>query len=233
MAAPVVFALALVGALLVGAGFVFGSRRVRLREQELQTALDQQGEQLTLLGHELLRHSARDPATGLHTQQYFQDFLEREWRRASREHRSVTVFMVEIDHFREFHDRQGKAQADACLQTIAGVLEPILHRPGDLIARYGGAGKFGVVLGNTDQKGAMILAERLRLAVENLKMPNPASPAARFTTATIGVAVMTPDVQGAWQDIELIAAAERALGQAREAGRNSVGLGTQDADAGA
>ena len=156
------FALALVGALLVGAGFMFGSRRVRMREEELQTALDEQGQQLTLLEHELLRHSAKDPMTGLHTQQYFQDFLEREWRRASRERHSVTVIMVEIDHFRGFTDRQGKPQGDACLKAVADVLAPILHRPGDLIARYGGAGKFGVVLGHTDLKGAQLLAERLR-----------------------------------------------------------------------
>jgi two-component system chemotaxis family response regulator WspR len=91
----VVFALA-----LVGAGFIFGSRRVRLREDELQMELDEQGQQLTLIEQELLRHSARDPVTGLHTQQFFQDFLEREWRRASREGQSVTVIMVEVDPFR-------------------------------------------------------------------------------------------------------------------------------------
>ena len=221
-----VFALALAGALLLGAGYLLGSRRAHLREEELQTALDERRHQLTLVEHELLRHPSRDPVTGLHTQQYFQDFLEREWRRASRERQSVTVIMVEIDHFREFNDRHGKPQGDAILKEVAGVMAPILHRPGDLLARYGGTGKFGVVLGNTDQNGAMILAERLRLAVENLKTPNPASPTTRFVSATIGVAATTPDREGAWQDIELIASAERALGQAREAGRNTVVLDT-------
>ena len=71
---------------------------------------------------------------------------------------------------------------------------------------------------------AMVLAERLRMAVEALRKPNPAAPASQILTASIGVAAITPDRDGAWQEIELIAAAERALAQAREAGRNTVML---------
>jgi PleD family two-component response regulator len=74
----------------------------------------------------------------------------------------------------------------------------------------------------------MLLAERLRAAVENMKLPNPASSTGPFATASLGVAVAMPDRQGAWQDIELIASAERALAQAREAGRNTVALDTHD-----
>ena len=136
--------------------------------------------------------------------------------------------MIEVDHFRAFNDRQGKTEGDACLKEVAAVLKPMIHRPGDVIARYGGAGKFGVVLGGTDGTGAMVLAERLRLAVETLKKPNPASPTTPLLTASLGVASALPDREGAWQDIELIASAERALAQAREAGRNTVTLDTHD-----
>ena len=221
------FALALLGALLVGAGFVLGSRRARSREGELELTLDEQTHKLTLVEQELLHKAAIDPVTGLHTQQYFQEFLEREWRRASRERRSVAVIMVEVDHFRAFNDRQGKSAGDLCLRSVADVMRPVIHRPGDVIARYGGAGKFGIVLGGTDAKGAVLLAERLRVAVESMKRPNPASPSAAFVTASLGVAAATPDRDGAWQDIELIASAERALALAREAGRNTVTLDTQ------
>lgn len=228
MAPTVAYALALLAALLAGAGYLLGSRRARSREDELKTTLDERTEKLTLVEHELLRHSAIDPATGLHTQQYFQEFLEGEWRRASRERQMVAVIMIEVDHFRAFNERQGKTEGDACLKAVADALKPMFHRPGDVIARYGGAGKFGIVLGATDAKGAMVLAERLRLAVENMKTPNPASPSLPFLTASVGVAAATPDREGAWQDIELIAAAERALAHAREAGRNTVVLDTHD-----
>ena len=223
------YALAFVAVLLIGAGYLLGSRRARSREDALKTTLDEQTEKLSLVEHELLRQSAIDPVTGLHTQQYFQEFLEREWRRASRERKSVAVIMIEVDHFRAFNERQGKPEGDACLKSVAAALKPMVHRPGDVIARYGGSGKFGIVLGGTDAKGASALAEYLRTAVEQMQRPNPASPTSSILTASFGVAAATPDREGAWQDIELIAAAERALAQAREAGRNTVILDTHEA----
>ena len=221
------YVLALLAVLLVGAGYLLGSRRGRSREQALQTTLDERTEKLTLVEHELLRHSAIDPVTGLHTQQYFQEFLEREWRRAARERQFVSIIMVEVDHFRAFNERQGKPEGDACLKDVAETLKPMVHRACDVIARYGGAGKFGIVLGGTDSRGAMFIAERLRAAVEAMQKPNPASPTLPFLTATLGVATVKPDRDAAWQDIQLIASAERALAQAREAGRNTVILDTQ------
>lgn len=221
------YVLALLAVLLVGAGYLLGSRRGRSREAALTTTLDERTEKLTLVEHELLRHSAIDPVTGLHTQQYFQEFLEREWRRASRERQFVSVIMVEVDHFRAFNERQGKPEGDACLKNVADTLKPMIHRACDVIARYGGSGKFGVVLGGTDSRGAMFIAERLRAAVEAMKKPNPASPTIPFLTASLGVATIKPERDDAWQDIQLIASAERALAQAREAGRNTVILDTQ------
>ena len=223
------YGLLLLSALLVGAGYFLGSRRARRREGVLKTALDQRTEKLTLVEHELLRQADMDPVTGLHTQQYFQEFLENEWRRASRLRLCVALIMIEVDHFRALNDRQGTTEGDASLKAVADAMKPIIHRPSDAIARYGGAGKFGIVLGGTDGKGAMVLAERLRVAIEALKRPNPASPAGRFLTASFGVAAALPDREGAWQDIELIAAAERALAEAHESGRNTVALDTQSA----
>lgn len=219
------YAFAVLGLLLLGGGYMLGTRRGRSRELLLLTAIDERDQKLTLVEHELLRHTAIDPVTGVNTQQHFQEFLEREWRRASRERQFVSLIMIEIDHFRAFAERQGKAEADTCLKSVATVLKPHIHRPGDVLARYGGSGKFGVVLGATEAKGAMLLAERLRTAVESMKARNPASPT-QLLTVTVGVAAAMPDREGTWQEIELIAAAERALAQAREAGRNSVALDT-------
>ena len=137
-----------------------------------------------------------------------------------------------MPHFRAYNERLGKPEADATLKAVAGVLKPLIHRAGDVIARYGGAGKFGIVLGGTDGTGAMVLAERLRIAVEAMKKPNPASPTIPFLTASLGVAAAMPDRDGAWQDIELIASAERALAQAGEAGRNTVALDTHNSTVG-
>ena len=79
-----------------------------------------------------------------------------------------------------------------------------------------------VVLGGTDSKGALILAEKLRAEADALKLPNPASTTEPYVTLTLGVASVMPDREAAWQDIELIAVAEHALAQAKEAGRNRI-----------
>jgi diguanylate cyclase (GGDEF)-like protein len=209
------------GVLLVAAGYRFGVRRGQSREKTLRTELAERNEQLMIVEHELLRRSSLDPVTELATEQYFQEFLEREWRRASRQRSAVAAIIIKVDHFQAYCERLGRPEGDACLKSVADALKPLIHRPGDLLARYG-AGQFGVVLGATDGRGAMVIAERLRTAVEALKEPNPVSTTGRFVTLTVGVASAFPSREDEWQDLELIAMAERALSQARESGRNQI-----------
>ena len=216
------YVLGLLAVLLVAAGYFLGVRHARRREAALKTTLDERNEKLTLVEHELLERASIEPVTGVPTQQFFLDFLEREWRRASRARTSVSLIMIEVDHFRAYNERLGKPEGDVCLRTVADALKPLIHRPGDVLARYGGSGKFGVVLGGTDEKGAMVLAERLRSVVDIMQKPNPASTSGPTVTVSLGVAVIMPDREGAWQDIELIATAEKALAQAKETGRNRI-----------
>ena len=219
-----VYLLALLGALLVGTGYLLGWRHGRGRESALRETLDERDQRLKLVEHELLRNASLDPVTGLHTQQPFQEFLEREWHRACRLRHYVSVIMIEADHFRAFNERQGKPAGDACLKIVADTMKAAVHRPGDILARYGGPGKFGVVLGTTPAEGAMVVAERIRAGVEQLRQPNPASTSGPIVTVSLGVACVLPDRDAAWQDIDLIAAAERALAQAKETGRNTAVL---------
>ena len=79
------YVLALLAVGLVTAGYFLGARRGRTREQALKTTIDERNEKLMVVEHELLRRESIDPVTGVPTQQFFQDFLEREWRRASRD----------------------------------------------------------------------------------------------------------------------------------------------------
>jgi diguanylate cyclase (GGDEF)-like protein len=216
-------ALALTALLFLGAGYAFGARRGRGREKALKTTIDEQSEKITLVEHELLRRSNLDPVTQLPTQQSFQEFLEREWRRAVRDRKPLSLVMVEVDHFRAYNDRMGKPQGDACLKTVAEELKKSIRRPGDFLARYG-FGKFGIVLGGVSTEGAMALAEMLRSSVDVLKFPNPSSTTGSNLTLSLGVASAKPERDAAWQDIELIATAERGLTQAKENGRNRVAL---------
>jgi diguanylate cyclase (GGDEF)-like protein len=221
----VTYVLAVLAVGLVAAGYFLGARRGRNREQALKTAIDERNEKLMIVEQELLRRDSIEPVSGVPTQQFFQDFLEREWRRASRDRTTVAVIMIAIDHFRAYHERVGKPEGDACLRAVADAMKPMIHRPGDTLARYAGPGKFGVVLGGTDAKGATVLAERLREAVEKLQKPNPASTTGPIVTISLGIAAIMPDREAAWQDLEIIAVAERALVQAKEGGRNRVARG--------
>jgi len=218
--------LALLAGILVAAGYLLGARRGRAREQALQAAIDQRDEKLSVAEHELLRRSSLDPVTKLPGQQALQEFLEREWRRASRERTIVSVIMIEVDHFQGYNDRLGKNEGDACLRAVADAMKPVIHRPSDILARYGEAGKFGVVLGRTDATGAMVIAERLQRAVDALQKTNPASPTQSTLTLSLGLASIMPDRHAAWQDIELIAAAEKGLAQARDSRGNRIAVGT-------
>jgi diguanylate cyclase (GGDEF)-like protein len=214
-------ALSVCAILMLAAGLALGARRGRSREKALKTTIDEQNEKLTLVERELLRRSALDPVTELPSQLALQECLEREWRRAARDHMPLSLVMVEVDHFRAYNDRLGKPQGDACLKIVADTLKKSVRRPGDFLARYG-AGKFGVVLGGVGEEGAMVLAEMLRATVHALKFPNPVSATGPSLTLSVGVASVKPQREAAWQDIELIATAERGLSQAREAGRNRV-----------
>ena len=214
-----VYALAFLAVATAGLGYFLGWRS---RQKALRVALADHAGKLAIAEQEIIRHTAVDPVTGLHMQRHFQEFLEREWRRASRQRQAVSVIMIEIDHFRGFHERQGPVASDACLRNVANALKALIHRPSDALTLYGDPGKFGVVLGGTDRAGAVVLAGRLRAVVEGLRTPNPVSSNSPFVTATLGVASATPDRDAAWQDIELIAAAENALDRAKDAGRNVV-----------
>jgi two-component system cell cycle response regulator len=224
IAALVALALSVTAVLVLAAGYALGARRARSREKALKITVDEQSEKLALAEHELVRLSSLDPATELPTQQAFQEFLEREWRRAVRDRMSLSLLIIEVDHFRAYNERAGKPQADASLKTVADTFRRLIRRPGDFLARYG-VGKFGVVLGSVGQDGAMVLAETLRASIERLKIPNPASATGPLFTVSVGVASVRPERDAAWQDIELIAAGERGLAAATEAGRNRIAFG--------
>jgi two-component system cell cycle response regulator len=215
------FALGVIAVLLLAAGYALGARRAKGRERNLKSTIDEQGEKLNLVEHELLRRHNLDPVTQLPTQQSFQEFLEREWRRAVRDRLPLSLIMIEVDHFRAYSDRVGKPEGDACLKTVADTLKKSIRRPGDFLARYG-SGKFAVVLGSVGRDGAMALAETLRSSIEALKFPNPLSPTGPILTLSVGVTSVEPARDAAWQDIEVIATAERGLAQATESGRNRV-----------
>ena len=129
--------------------------------------------------------------------------------------------MIDIDHFTEYNEEFGHQDGDDCLTKIGATLSKIVGRPGDLVARFGGE-EFALLLARTDQQGASRVASKVREAIEEMKLPHPRSLASQHVTVSVGVASATPALDSNWEELELVAAANRAVGQAKTQGRNTV-----------
>jgi diguanylate cyclase (GGDEF)-like protein/PAS domain S-box-containing protein len=160
----------------------------------------------------------RDGLTGLFNRRYFDRELEHQWRPEARADspRFVALLMVDIDAFKHYNDHYGHQGGDDCLRTIAQAIASAARRPTDVVARYGGE-EFALLLGDTDQQGALIVAERVRATVENLRIPHRACPAG-VVTVSVGAAAQRPGEGG--DGSGLVAAADRALYTAKREGRN-------------
>jgi len=168
---------------------------------------------------ELRRISTRDGLTGLANRRAGDDFLSREWQRASREQKEFSIIMVDIDCFKAFNDSHGHLEGDDCLKKVAAALQRGLHRPGDLLVRYGGE-EFMALLPDTDREGALIVAIAMKEEVAALQLPHGSSTVSPCVTASIGIDSAIP---GEEMDVEqLIEEADRALYRAKQEGRNRI-----------
>jgi diguanylate cyclase (GGDEF)-like protein len=163
------------------------------------------------------RQAVTDELTGLANAREFHAILEREAERARRFDNSLGLVMVDLDNFKRINDDHGHPQGDEVLASVASVLRD-LSRDIDTPARYGGE-ELAVVLPQTDTQGAALQAERMREAVEALRVPKVGRPGSLRVTASFGVAAL-PESAG---DSEgLVAVADAALYRAKRGGKNRV-----------
>lgn len=184
--------------------------------------------QLKLSTDELRRSAYSDPLTGLANRRAFERVLEREWDRARRTGKSISLLMVDIDHFKLYNDSLGHPQGDRCLSQVANVIQQLAKRPADEVARIGGE-EFVVLLPETDSVGAAHVAQHIVEGVAAMAVPHPASPVSPVATVSIGVATVSKvparnldalDTQPIFGSGDLILGADKALYIAKSAGRN-------------
>lgn len=157
-----------------------------------------------------------DGLTGIANRRRFDEALSIEWKRGQREHRSLSLLMIDVDYFKRYNDTYGHQAGDCCLQRIAKILQQLLYRPGDLVARYGGE-EFAVILSGANEQGAALVARRLLECIAVFGIPHKHG-VGGIVTLSIGVATVIPP-QSVASD-SLIAAADEALYRAKKAGRN-------------
>jgi diguanylate cyclase (GGDEF)-like protein/PAS domain S-box-containing protein len=167
---------------------------------------------------ELQRLAFRDGLTGLFNRRYFDRELAHQCRHESgADSRGfVAVIMADIDAYKNYNDHYGHQGGDDCLRAIAQAIASAARRPTDVVARYGGE-EFALILQDTDQEGALVVAERIRTGVENLRIPHLACPTG-IVTISVGVAAQRTSEGG--EGSGLVAAADRALYAAKRLGRN-------------
>lgn len=184
----------------------------------IQNKLLETEDLLRISRQELEAMFLRDTLTGVASRKAFYAAFFSEWRIAARTHTPLSVLLVEIDHFQLMNDMQGRLLGDHCVSHIAVLLQQALGaRNGDFLARFQGD-QFAILLPYTSSEGAMTVAEKIQHAVDQ-------SPKSRLgllkrpITVSIGVSTVQ-DIFSDWDEVALIESAERALTEARFAGRD-------------
>jgi len=163
--------------------------------------------------------SVRDELTNVYNRRYFQQVIEKEFKRSERYQRHMSVLMVDVDHFKQFNDTYGHLKGDITLKAIANLLFNNI-REFDVLARYGGE-EFVVLLPNTELANALKVAEKLRRKIaDELRTDIPPASGKTHVPITISIGVASyPEKQSPG---ELMHAADMALYKAKRQGRNLV-----------
>jgi diguanylate cyclase (GGDEF)-like protein len=165
----------------------------------------------------LQRLATLDGLTQVANRRLFDQYLHQEWSRLAREGKPLSLILCDIDYFKSYNDTYGHLAGDDCLQKIAHALGTGIKRPADLLARYGGE-EFAVILPNTEDSGAIAVAENIREQVNKLQIPHAGSQVNPLVTLSLGIATMIPNVNQV--PAELVSKADRALYQAKAQGRD-------------
>jgi two-component system, chemotaxis family, response regulator WspR len=189
----------------------------QLQRDDAYRALHESQQQLMEKNLELLRLSKVDGLTGLSNRRYFNEYLEAEWKRATRSQEPLSILMIDVDHFKQYNDTYGHVAGDQVLKKIALALKDCCQRSTDLAARFGGE-EFIIILPNTPAFNISFIGNKICRAVEDLNIPHVASSIGEFLTISVGAATAIPEPGEPFS--ALVDAADRALYEAKRMGRN-------------
>ncbi len=186
--------------------------------RRLEDALSRLAEERGKENVQLLELARTDPLTSLKNRRAFLESLASQLEISIRHARPLSVLILDIDHFKPYNDEFGHLAGDEVLRQVADILEQVARRS-DVVARIGGE-EFGIILPETDARGATVLAERFRAAIEAARWPRRAITASLGAmTADFGQPVPRPRAPAL---SDLLEEADRALYRSKAAGRNRV-----------
>lgn len=174
-------------------------------------------DQLSHLNAELEALSQLDSLTQMFNRRTFNERAEQQWLLAIRHQTPISVLMIDVDHFKPYNDHYGHPAGDRCLKQISRALKSCLHRPADVMGRYGGE-EFIALLPDTDRTGAKRVAECLNDAIRALELEHRFSPSGDRVTVSIGGATCNHSMGHSLE--EVIKYADRALYKSKHNGRD-------------
>jgi diguanylate cyclase (GGDEF)-like protein len=190
---------------------------------ERTKSLEDSKQELQRVNEVFKEMSYLDPLTNLPNRRYFDDIYEKEWELANHNQSMISIFYVDIDHFKFYNDAYGHQQGDLTLQRVASCLQKTVQKYSGTVARIGGE-EFVALIPNMYPDEINIIAEECRMEVKKLEIIHQKSMISPFVTISIGVASTVPDPTISKR--KLIRMADEALYYAKEDGRNQVVLAT-------
>ncbi|MDD0841310.1 sensor domain-containing diguanylate cyclase [Pseudomonas sp. Gutcm_11s] len=203
---------------------LFGFYLLRLIKegQRIEVELVATRDALRSFNKRLEQQALEDELTRLANRRRFMHALQDEHSRAARSRKPLALVMFDVDYFKQYNDIYGHSAGDECLRTVADLIRGGQKRPADLAARYGGE-EFCLLLPETDAQGALLVAEQIRMALEDLALPHAGSPGRRLSLSA-GVNVCLPQPTLASGIESLVQGADKALYAAKASGRDRVVL---------
>ena len=191
-------------------------RRADMELREANAQLTTQLATIQSLQEGLREQALRDPLTGLYNRRYLEETVGRELARAQRNHESLCLLMIDMDHFKTLNDEHGHAAGDQVLRWFGDLIRTKL-RPGDIACRYGGE-EFVLIMPTVTLAGGVARADEIREAFGHL-VATASNNQFGEVTLSVGVAVYPDDAKTA---TELRRKADAALYVAKRTGRNRV-----------
>ncbi len=160
-----------------------------------------------------------DPLTALYNRRYLEKILPKLLRNCSNKNRPLAAIMADIDFFKNYNDNYGHKKGDEVIISVANAIVSVLRNKIDIVCRYGGEEIF-ILLPDTDEGGALLVAERIKQSIKALKIDHDFSAVSRFITISQGIYVAIPGGASKTVEAEYIEHADKALYDAKQSGRN-------------
>jgi diguanylate cyclase (GGDEF)-like protein len=186
----------------------------RIKMSEMRTL----GDTLNAMARILEQMALTDSLTAVANRRHFDQMVSGEVKRAGRMKKGLALLLVDVDKFKDYNDLYGHGAGDRCLKRIAQALQDSVRRTSDLVSRYGGE-EFAILLPNTDEDGALMIATELLAAIRALAIPHAAWERG-IVTISIGIAVACPPPM--IDPALLVERADQRLYAAKQAGRDRV-----------